>query len=444
MKRNTVIYVLLVFLLANLLIFTGCSTYEKNGGLTLKESAVIMSNDVLSGKLNTRYSADINKEIYDFTGEFNYLYCYDEELDYYAIYNMNSGKIMERSNGNIFEGFFDYKCYYGGYGAYFYQDGKIIYSINDGSSATEDDSFKYLSEYSENLNQASIDDSEFKSRENIKAYVENVLYQDGTVISKCDTISNRLNNNYFISNLNYFSLTLCNSLYVGSNAVSGNKYCKLIYNSNTIGIYDFGDYDGDLFYDTLFPINDAGSCGLVAATMLLQYYERNQIVKTIPSNFYTQANRVLNDKAVYKKEEVLSEILHSELIRLNNSETGANFLDIRDTLKRYFEIYNLPYLSATTSIGYADMRRSIDNDEPCIAHIRGSVTFDILKNDLYNYDKYKVTGDGHVVISYGYTLDDYYLLDEFVCHTGWQTVNNFNSVSYISKLFIVGNVRLMY
>ena len=78
-----------------------------------------MSNDVLSVKLNTRYSADINKEIYDFTGEFNYLYCYDEELDYYAIYNMNSGKIMDRSNGNIFEGFFDYKCYYGGYGAYF-------------------------------------------------------------------------------------------------------------------------------------------------------------------------------------------------------------------------------------------------------------------------------------------------------------------------------------
>lgn len=441
--RNLLALILVAtIVLFNLAVFVGCSSaHENDKELSIKESAIIMSNDVMSDKLDGNFIANINKELYDFTGEFNYMFCYDKELDYYAIYNMDSGKIMERSNGNVYDGFLDYKCYYGGFNSYFYQDGNTIYSITDDEKANVDDVIANFKEYSEDLMQASIDNSQFKSRENIKIYVEKVLFKSDIVVNNCNK-SNRTNCRY-ISNCDYFIFELCNSLYVGEHRSTGSKYCK-IGNYNRIGFKEFYRYDGTIYCDTLFPINQKGSCGLVAATMILQFYERNELLNTIPSVFYEKAKTELESLKTYSESEVLSEIVHSELISIHGG-TSSSFISIKDMLKAYFNAYGMTSISATSSIGYAGLKAAIDNDNPCIITVPKGKSIEIMKNDLQDTDtSYKFKDAGHVMCTYGYTLDKLGILDEFICHTGWEGVELFKSVAYVSKLYIKGNVRLLY
>lgn len=441
MKRKTIVCVLLVFLLANLLIFAGCNAIEENKGLSLKESAIIMSNDILSDKLNTNFSADVNQELYDFTGEFNYLFCYDEELDYYAIYNMDSGKIMERSNGNIYEGYTNYKCYYGGYGSYFYQIDNMIYSLTDDSSSLIDDALEYFMEYSKNLNQSCIEDSEFKSRNDIKTYVENILYQDGVLISKCGK-ENRGNGYGFCIYDDFYSfMTICNSNYTGPIANSSNNTCYV--DGYEIGFSEFHCYNGTSWWDTIFPINDGGSCSFVAATMMLQYYERNEILKTIPFESYLGTEMLLQKGKSYTRSQILSEKIHSTLIAANGGEKSASYVSVKNAINYYFSHYGITGISATSSASWSGLKAAIDAGNPCVITVMNLAKLDVLSNNWYDFETVNLDS-AHAMYTYGYTANSSGVLDEFICHMGWVTTDKYYSSTYVSKLYVTGNVRLLY
>ncbi len=445
-KRFIIASLLLLIVLSNLAIFAGCNSADEDYGLSFKESGIIMSNEVLSEKFNTNFSADINKELYDFTGEFNYLLCYSEELDYYAVYNMDSGRIMERSNGNVYDGVLDYKCYYGGYGSYFYQIDNTLYSTDNEWSASIDDAMANLNEYSENLMQASIEESSYKSRKSIKLYAESKLSQKTVKLTLCDA-NNRVDNLHYVDDFQYSSLVLANNLYANEDQrLDGYQYCYVENEDETslykIGFRKFESYDGEEHYDTLYPINSGGTCGIVAATMLLQYYDRNGILGTIPGSLYNQARKVLYNDSFYDRAGILTEIVHDEInSRHKDVLDGSTFVSVKDAINKYFSDFGISGISATSSVGYAGVQSAIDNDDPCIVFFAGAV-LSSLKNDLSGYKKYLKSK--HAMYTYGYTTSNTGVLYEFACHTGWTNTDCFNSITYISKTVIAGNVRLLY
>lgn len=402
-----------------------------------------MANEVLSEKLNTKFNADINKELYDFTDKFNYLLCYDKELDYYAIYNMDSGRIMERSNGNVYDGILDYKCYYGGYGSYFYESDNNLYSTESKWLVSIDDAMTSFNHYSEDLMLASIEDSEYKSREEIKSYVERELSQDTVRITLCGK-ENRENLHY-VDDFQYSSLVLANNLYVNSAQVLlGNKYCNIDADDKlyTMGFVEFDKYDGGTCYDTLYPLNINDSCGIVAATMLLQYYERNGILKTIPDELYNRATKLLLNGFTYNRTSILTEIVHDEIdSRHKKVLDGSTYTSVKNALNKFFSDFGIAGVSATSSALGAGIKSAIDNDDPCIVFF-GIATLYSLKNDLSGYEDYVVTK--HAMYTYGYTTTDSGAVDEYACHTGWPSTTRFNSITYISKATVAGNVRLLY
>ena len=89
---------------------------------------------------------------------------------------------MERSSGNVYEGYLNYKCYYGGFNSYFYENDNDLYNIADGSLFTSiDEAVDMFKDYSINLMDMSIEESKFKCKEDIKNYVDTELKQDGIV-----------------------------------------------------------------------------------------------------------------------------------------------------------------------------------------------------------------------------------------------------------------------
>ena len=175
LKRVIISVILAVLLLLNITILVGCNYSDKEVD-SLRECGTMLCDDIMSKKLGQTFRTTTNKELYDFTREFNYLLCYDKELDCYAIINMNSGSIMERSSGNVYEGYLNYKCYYGGFNSYFYENDNDLYNIADGSLFTSiDEAVDMFKDYSINLMDMSIEESKFKCKEDIKNYVDTEL-----------------------------------------------------------------------------------------------------------------------------------------------------------------------------------------------------------------------------------------------------------------------------
>ena len=394
----------------------------------------------MSKKLGTDFSANINKELYDFTGNSNYLLCYDSNLDYYAILNMNSGSIMERSNGQVYDGYLEYKCYYAGFNSYFYEKDNTIYSINNvGERISVDDALLRYKEYSDNLMNTSIEESVFKNREDIRMYVDKELRKEesreGIPISKCG----RDKANYS-DDVQYNTFVLCNSMYRGP--VGSNPTCYV--DGYRIGFSEFTKYDGSTYYDTLFPVNQDGTCGIVAATMLLQYYERHQLLNTVSSNIYSQANTSLTDGARYSSSAIVLEILHDKIAEHHsNGGSGSTYVTVKNAINKYFSANSISGMSATSSASWWGLKSAIDNGDPCIVFV-GLCNLYYVNNDLDTYTTESLGTDGHAMYTYGYTLTSLNVVDEYICHAGWTSTAHFYSMTYVAKTAIAGNVRLSY
>ncbi|MDE7079811.1 MAG: C39 family peptidase [Clostridia bacterium] len=392
----------------------------------------------MSKKLDAVFSADISKELFDFTGNSNYLLCYDSSLDYYAIMNMNSGSIMERSNGLVYDGHFYYKCYYACYISYFYEKDNMIYSVNEQVAIDIEDAYAIFNEYSRSLMDASVEESQFKSREDIKLYVDKELRQEGIKITKCSE-SNR-GKVVYANNVLYNMLVLCNSMYTG--AVEKHDFCY-VEAGGKIGFVEFDKYDGGKFSDTLFPINIHDTCGVVAATMLLQYYERNRILNTISPDLYAKASSSITNGNHHFRSNILSEILHDS-IAAHHPNGGANstYVTVKNAINAYFAEKSISGISATSSASWWGLKSAIDDGDPCIVFV-GLCNLFYLNNNLETYTA-EYLWEGHAMYTYGYTLTGLNVVDEYICHAGWNKSDNFYSTTYVAKTAIAGNVRLLY
>ena len=361
--------------------------------------------------------------------------CYDKELDCYAIINMNSGSIMERSSGNVYEGYLNYKCYYGGFNSYFYENDNDLYNIADGSLFTSiDEAVDMFKDYSINLMDMSIEESKFKCKEDIKNYVDTELKQDGIAITKLGR--DKAN---FSDDVLYNSFVLCNSMYRGP--VSNNPTCNV--EGYTIGFSEFNKYDGSTYYDTLFPVNRNGTCGIVAATMLLQYYERHELLNTVPASIYNQAKTSLRDGGYYYTSDIVSEIVHNKIAaHHSNGGSGSTYVSVKSAINDYFKEYGITGISATSSASWWGLKSAIDEGDPCIIFV-GLCNLYYLNNDLTTYQKEYLNG-GHAMYTYGYTLNAVNVVDEYICHAGWTSDSHFYSMTYVAKTAIAGNVRMLY
>lgn len=439
MKKNFCLVLLISVLLLNIFVLASCGILQNDIKLSDKDCGVLMCNEILSEKLNDKFSADIIKEIYDFTGEFNYLLCYDKSLDYYAIYNMDSGKIMERSEGNVFDGYLDYKCFYAGLNMYFYEKENIIYDISNNDNLDSRTAMEKLKDYSLEIMNSSIEDSQFKDREAIKKYIfEKKKTEDETITTNCGS-SNRSRAKYS-NNLDYNMNVLCNSRYCGP--VENKSFCYM--DGLCIGFREFNTYDSNVFCDTIFPINQEGSCGIVAATMLLQYYDRNRILKTIPDRLYNFCYYNFQHKGSYNTSSSasISEILH-ETLNSHHKEVagGSTYVSVENAINSYIKSSDqLSGFRATSSASWWGLKSAIDNGDPCIIFFGGNMH--VLNNDLNSYSKESVSG--HAVYTYGYTLSSLNIVDEYICHAGWRETSHYYGKVFVAKTLIAGNVRLQY
>ena len=66
-----------------------------------------------------------------------------------------------------------------------------------------------------------------------------------------------------------------------------------------------------------------------------------------------------------------------------------------------------------------------------------------MNNDLESFSSIKLT-QPHAMYTYGYTLTGLNIVDEYICHGGMKSTEQFYSMVYVSKTLISGNVRLLY
>lgn len=316
--------------------------------------------------------------IYDFNDRPVFLLCAFSEGGYAIINRLTNNSIEYTANGNSPYG--DYKNekkLYGGFGNYFVKvNGSVINLINAGVlTKSEQDFYSQLSEYIV-ISEAIENEKELNS-----------------MVMPLTSNADRDNNTTIMSGGEYFK-----------NLTSGSYYP-----------------------DKFIPSNDGSSCGIVAATMVLQYYERTG-THVIPKAFL---GTIKNEQA---------QDLHDELNDLTwGGAFGENYTkNVMTGLSKFYNKYpeirneNLYKVTTKYNTCYDNMKGAIDNGFPAVG-MTGT------GNGYYKIGgQWKSTSAArHQMVVYGYCTTNKNTLKDFVCHSGWGTVGT--SKMYVYKLNFLSN-----
>lgn len=165
LKKTTIIVLLiLVTVIASFSIIIFDNNYKlyenENNSITLtniENEELSYCNDLLSSKLNKNFYADKYVYLKDFNEEYNFIGLYDSTLKYFAVYNRVSKNIMERGYGHFpYQEYLENTCYYGNYGAYFYEKDNTIINIYDNNRYDKPNFIKHFSGYSKELKSLSL------------------------------------------------------------------------------------------------------------------------------------------------------------------------------------------------------------------------------------------------------------------------------------------------
>lgn len=246
----------------------------------------------------------------------------------------------------------------------------------------------------------------------------------------------------------YNLIYLCNRVYVENNKDPNNTtgFNTCIVSKNTenfeIGFYNFNKYNGTKYYDTIFPINATGTCGITAAAMMLQYYERTQKLHTVADSLYNNPVTIRKNNT-YNANNIVSEKLHNAIDKHHVEVAGGStYTTVANALNDYFKEYSIRGITAKTNLSWWGLKTAIDNSDPCVI-FAGMFNLSVLNADQTSYDKIYIDG-GHAMYTFGYTTFSSGVVDEYICHTGWEVSNYFSNMAYVSKLAIAGNVILSY
>jgi len=411
--------------------------------MSIQEYEKQYCNELMEYKTECAYYATLFLELYDFTKVSNYILCYDENCNWYAIINRNSGDVSERANSeSSHANYSDKECFYLGYGNYYYladnhisstNDNVALFNINDIPDNFVDSSIQ--------LNQSFINNGTFNSKDEIESFI---FEQNSKIYTLCNA-SNRSKTSY-CDNLLYFLML--------SDAFVPNRVVLSFYDGtsiqkDTIGCGTFTRYSGLLYDDIIFPINFDGTCGIVSAAMLLQYFERLRILNTVSNSFYSSANTsfVVVDGWTYigGVENIVAQKLYNAINSYHNEVfSGSTYVSIKDAINGYFSAYGITGISASSSVLDTNAKKTIDNGDPVIVFIGSGTGYNAyVHSDNYHTDYISA----HAMLAFGYTKGLFVAVDEYICNKGWdEEYDNIYTygVTYISRVAVAGNVRILH
>lgn len=238
-----------------------------------------------------------------------------------------------------------------------------------------------------------------------------------------------------------------------------------LHSVDCINIYDFGSgYGGE---DCAMPINRYGSCGLVAMTLAMQYYDKLGIRNMVPddaSDFKISYNNLKDNKPIYiydyvdgsmnsfnsysdlsnsYKNAIKSEMLHQELMyrfkgtvstaNLNSSTYGSTNADRQNIANLYFAANtgkNLQSSTIKSRSGSSGLIEAVAAGDPVIVSFQGE----------YRYENGTDTVGSHAVVCYGYSekyVGIIHSVQEYFVVSGWNVPNE--GTLFIAKRVINNN-----
>lgn len=374
----------------------------------------------------------------DFDNKKKYIYT-EFSSGGYAIYDRIGDFVYERTENGVGP-FHEYgkndKLYYGGIANYFvkinssYQNtvtGEIINKVKG----------KALSSLTEKTreNQKTQD---LLNTETLSSYASNTLYQ-----------------HYLGENIKNSETQLLAMLYFYGLHQNVNAYFDAYYNMSP-AFYSTNNHD-----DIAFGVNRFGSCSMVAAGILMQYYHRNNFKTMYPDNLsafttmYSQNFYYWNAFDYCEKPKTVSlnddsinvligERLHQELIyrafpekleqtTYADNEFGANFTKLKSALTSYFgkHGYNT---NINVNTGRNVLEAPIKNGNPVIINYHGKYTVGNQESEVGQ----------HAIVVYGYNAYGVvpYRAVELKTNFGWHQKNYcevyINSNTDIAETFYLG------
>ena len=400
-------------------------------------------NLILKEKISCLFEISNISVLYDFLKKPAYICVYDEILNWFAIIHRDSGEIFERANRESpYNKYINKKCYYGGVNSYFYEENGCIILINNPNIVVDKqlacNKFSIISQEIENELKIV---GHFKSKKEINEYV-NIRKSENNLVQ----LSSENRSNQTIADNILYQIGITEKVHIDQGRV-----CSYVRNGKTYhaGYTSFARYgSSEEYYDIVFPYNINGTCGTVAATALLQYYERNQIVKTVPTSFYSNSFQGFYPNIIITNDidNVVTEKLHNALnARHSNGGTNSTYLSIKNTINKYFTDYGLTGVNAVCSAGWTSLQSCIDNGNPAIIFVSACTIYaSSWDGDSYISEDVSIFS-GHSMYTYGYTKTSLGSVDEYMCNAGWSDYGYGDytwGVSFVSKTAIRGNVRL--
>ena len=102
-------------------------------------------------------------------------------------------------------------------------------------------------------------------------------------------------------------------------------------------------------------------------------------------------------------------------------------------------------ISATSSVFDASVKSAINNDDPAILFSIPNTTGYVAH--LYDNQYESKDVSSHAMLAIGYTKGWLGMVDEYICHAGWNEAKDSNYTyvkTFVSRNNIIGNVRIIH
>lgn len=383
----------------------------------------------------------------DFDNKKAFIYI-EFDLGGYVIYDRTGEFIYERTEegSGPYEGYSKpSKLYYGGPLNYYVKENGKYKNIMTGDTITLQEGKLLTENATDNIREIEIQENELFENQILNTYSEITPY---ATIRNTYLGSEISDSNLSIKATNYFPM------------VTG-----ALRSVDCLNIYDFGSgYGGE---DCAMPINRYGSCGLVAMTLAMQYYDKLGIRNMVPddvSDFKISYDKLKNNQPIYiydyvdgstnsfdsysdlssgYKNAIKSEMLHQELMyrfkgtvstsNLNSSTYGSTNTDRQNIANLYFAANigkNLQSATIKNRSGSSGLIEAVAAGDPVIVSFQGE----------YRYENGTGTVGSHAVVCYGYSqkyVGIIHSVQEYFVVSGWNIPSQ--GTLFISKSVINNN-----
>lgn len=154
----------------------------------------------------------------------------------------------------------------------------------------------------------------------------------------------------------------------------------------------------EIIRDCIHPDNWDGSCGFVAATIVLYYWQRTMYDETILPQYLDDDGNLNNTGTIYDSDTNLKDLL----VELNGGETSSWAATVKSALAEYCDMAGLSYETHWYIFDWY-AKSEIRNSRPVIlfGSLPDTDSDDSIKHAVVAYG----IDDGHYVVNYGWGSD---------------------------------------